>query len=324
MQDKFLANHRVSDDLRDELVANICKCIAMRAGHVVDRAVAHVLEGSGHSGRAVVLEHRDRDNLVERFRHELAEVRSVLSIVLRVIAVRNQVHPDKRVVVKTRDGIVAEVREIHRELIRYRVQAAPAHAVRQDLVVAGVHELTAIAIVDKDVPGLDAGRLELLDHFEDDLERRVGFGLAVGNDFDADDIARLKEVLPGLNSVGGPSQFFHAFFEGGLDGGGVANSALAHRRVTRLDDPAGVKPRRSQLAQGLHVSAMMGNASLDLRGLGQRASAVSAEIDGNGRSRRAEELPPAQACEGAVMIHGFWSFPVCRTDECRSRDLATF
>ena len=41
-------------------------------------------------------------------------------------------------------------------------------------MVAGLHELATIAVVDEDVPGLDAGGLELLDHFEDDLERRMG------------------------------------------------------------------------------------------------------------------------------------------------------
>ena len=77
-------------------------------------------------------------------------------------------------------------------------------------MVAGGHELLAISVVDEDVAGLDAGCLQLLDHLEDDLERGMGLRLAVGNDLDADDVARLEEVLPGFDGIGGAGQLFHA------------------------------------------------------------------------------------------------------------------
>ena len=65
-------------------------------------------------------------------------------------------------------------------------------------MIAGVHELAAIAVVDEDVAGLDAGGLELVDDLENDLERRMGVRLTVGDDLDADHVARLEEVLPAL------------------------------------------------------------------------------------------------------------------------------
>ena len=79
-----------------------------------------------------------------------------------------------------------------------------------------------IAVVDEDVAGLDAGRLELLDHLEDDLERRVGFRLAVGNDLDAHHVARLEEVLPAFHGVGGAGKLFDAPVKRCLDGRGIA------------------------------------------------------------------------------------------------------
>ena len=57
----------------------------------------------GHARRAVVLQHRDRHDLVDRLRHQLAEVRAVLAVVLGVVAVGDQVHPDERVVVEAGD-----------------------------------------------------------------------------------------------------------------------------------------------------------------------------------------------------------------------------
>ena len=62
------------------------------------------------------------------------------------------------------------------------------------------------------------------------------FGLAVGNDLDADDVAGLEEVLPGFDGVGGAGQLFHAAIKRGLDCGGVAVAA-------RCTSP-GCAPRR--------------------------------------------------------------------------------
>ena len=60
--------------------------------------------------------------------------------------------------------------------------------------------------------------------------------LAVGNDLDADHVARLEEMLPALDGVGGAGQLLDAPVQGRLDGGGVA---LA------IDDTwPGFEPRR--------------------------------------------------------------------------------
>ena len=56
----------------------------------------------GHARRAVVLEHRDGHDLVDRLGDQLAEVGAVLAVVLGIVAVGNQVHPDEGVVVETR------------------------------------------------------------------------------------------------------------------------------------------------------------------------------------------------------------------------------
>ena len=94
------------------------------------------------------------------------------------------------------------------------------------------------------------------------LERRMGFRLAVGNDLDPDDVARLEEVFPGFDGIGGAGQFFHAFFERGLDRRGVAQP-LRHIAGLRTSTTwPGIKSGRGQLAQGvLHVAAVMGRAA---------------------------------------------------------------
>ena len=46
LQDALLADDRVADHLGDELVADVGVGRAVRPGHVVDRAVAHVLQGA--------------------------------------------------------------------------------------------------------------------------------------------------------------------------------------------------------------------------------------------------------------------------------------
>ena len=127
LEDELLADDRVADHLGDELVADVGEVVAVRAGHVVDRAVAHVLEGAGHAGRAVVLEDRDRHDLVDRLGHQLAEMRAVLAVVLGVVAVGDQVHPDERVVVEAGDRIACGMRGNRAvNWFALRVEPAPA------------------------------------------------------------------------------------------------------------------------------------------------------------------------------------------------------
>ena len=106
-----------------------------------------------------------------------------------------------------------------------------------------------IAVVNEDVAGLDAGRLELFDDLEDDLKGRMGIGLAVGNDLDADHVAGLEEVLPAFHRVGGAGQLFDAAVEGGLDRGGVTGAVLVHTGVSHFDDMARIKTRRGELRE---------------------------------------------------------------------------
>jgi hypothetical protein len=56
----------------------------------------------------MVLQHRNGHDLVHRLRHQHAEVRAVLAVVLGIVAVRDQIHPDEHVVVETRDRIIPE------------------------------------------------------------------------------------------------------------------------------------------------------------------------------------------------------------------------
>ena len=152
--------------------------------------------------------------------------------------------------VETRDRIVAECREIQPELAgAFGIQPAPPDAAGEDLVITGLHQLTAETVIDKHVAGLDAGRLELFDDLEDDLKRRMGFGLAVGNDLDPDDVAGLEEVLPTFHRVCGSGQFFDAPVKGGLDCRAVADAVLVHTRVSYFDDMARIKTRRGEFRE---------------------------------------------------------------------------
>ena len=108
---------RVADHLGNELVADVGEVVAVRSGHVVDRAVAHVLESARHARRAMVLEHRNADDLVDDLGDQLAQVRAVLPVVLRVVAVGDQVHPDEGVGIISCDRVVAERGEIELELV---------------------------------------------------------------------------------------------------------------------------------------------------------------------------------------------------------------
>ena len=134
LQDELLADDRVLTHLGNELVADVGERRTVRASHVVDRAVAHVLQGAGHAGRAVVLQHRNGHDLVDGLGDQFAEMRAVLAIVLGVGAVLDQIHPDERVVVEARDRIVRKRGKIERELVAFGVQPAPPDAGGQDLV----------------------------------------------------------------------------------------------------------------------------------------------------------------------------------------------
>ena len=57
------------------------------------------------------------DDLVDHLGHQLAQVRAVLPVVLRVVAVGDQVHPDEGVGVVAGDRVVAERGEIELELV---------------------------------------------------------------------------------------------------------------------------------------------------------------------------------------------------------------
>ena len=164
--------------------------------------------------------------------------------------------------------------------------------------------------------------LELLDDLEDDLERGVGVRLAIGNDLDADHVARLEEVLPGLDGVGGPGQLFHAVVERRLDGRGIRLPLWIIARIPDLDDLAGIEAGRRELAQGLDVAALMrGAAERGVRWALARAG--SAEMMGTAAAGT-QELPPIQPCERTVTLHG--SCPLRRGIESSEwgdrRDLA--
>ena len=137
--------------------------------------------------------------LLTRFCDQFAEMRAELAVILGVGPVLDQVHFDKRVGIEARDRIGAKRGKIEPELVALGIQPAPADASREDPVVTGFHELTAIAVIDKDIAGLDASRLQLVDDLQDDFKRRMCVGLPVGDDLDADHVARLEKVFPSLD-----------------------------------------------------------------------------------------------------------------------------
>ena len=174
-------------------------------------------------------------------------MRTVHSLVLDVGTVFDQVHPDERVVVETRDRIVSKRGEIKRELVAFGIQTAPPNTSRQNLVVTGLHQFTAKSVIDKDVAGLHAGRLELFDDIENDFERGMGFRLAVGNDLDANDVARLEKLLPTFHGIGASGQLFDSTVKRGLDRGGVAGAFTVHRSISHLDNTAWIEARAPRI-----------------------------------------------------------------------------
>jgi len=66
------------------------------------------VEGARHSRRVVVLEDRYGDDLVDHSGDELPQVRAIFSVVLRVVAIRNEIHLDERIGIVARDRIVSK------------------------------------------------------------------------------------------------------------------------------------------------------------------------------------------------------------------------
>ena len=233
-------------------------------------------------------------------------MRAILTIVLGIAAVLDQIHPYEGIGIEAGDGIGAEVGEINLELVAFRVQPAPLDAGGEDLVIAGLHQLAAIPVVNEHVVGLDAGRLELLDHFEDDLERRMGMGLTVGNDLDPYDVAWLEEMLPAFYRVLGAGQFLDSAVHRGLYRGGVSVAVLDHRRILDLDDMARVRPGGTGLALAGSRCSLMPDGAEHLRaGSGQSRNRGDQRNRGG---RGAQEMSAAQAATGISMLHGGWTF----------------
>ncbi len=233
-------------------------------------------------------------------------MRAVLALVLGVVAVRNQVHPDERVEIEAGDRVTGKLGEIQLELVVDGIQPAPVDAIGQDLVVTGVHELAAVPIVNEDIVGLDAGGLELLDHLQDDLERRMRVGLAVGHNLDADDVARLEEVLPAFDGLGGAGELPDSAIHRGLDRGRVALAVDDHARVSHLDDAPGIEPRCAQLAGRQPRPALMSRLAGGLR-LHGRGQPRQCRDQGN-RRRRAQEGAAIKAATGISLLHECESF----------------
>ena len=71
----------MADHLRDELVADVREGVAVRAGHVVDRAVAHVFNAPVTPAEPWSFSTGMADDLVDGLGDQLAEVRAVLPVV---------------------------------------------------------------------------------------------------------------------------------------------------------------------------------------------------------------------------------------------------
>ena len=143
-----------------------------------------------------------QDDLVEPLGHDPAQVGAVAPVVLRVLPPADERQLDEFV------GVVAGDRVLGIELDRQlagvpgdRGQAPVGDAIGQDLLVTGLAELEPVAVEDDHVLELDPGRLEAVDHLQDQLGRGVGPGIAVGHDLDADRLPRLDEGPPGLDGM---------------------------------------------------------------------------------------------------------------------------
>src|SRR6516162_8446688 len=95
-----------------------------------------------------------------------------------LIAGRGKTHVDKYVGVvagHVRIAVPAVILAVNSELpvVIPGTGCEPAHplhgARREDLLIAGLAELVGIALEDNDVPRLDAGRFQPLDHFQQHL-----------------------------------------------------------------------------------------------------------------------------------------------------------
>ena len=143
-------------------------------------------------------------------------MRPEVAVVLGVVAVVDEVHRDELVGVVAGDRVLAPGGPVDEELAGVVLggQAAPVDAVGDGLVHLGVDEFVAVALVDEDVLGLDAGGLEALDDLEHQLAGRVGQGLPTGFILIADDVAGLEERPPGLDGVVGAGEFLHPARDG--------------------------------------------------------------------------------------------------------------
>ena len=280
-------------DLRDELVAGVGLGRAVRPGDVVDEAVAHVLQRPGHARRAVVLDHRQEDQLVHPPRDDQAEVRAEVAVVLGVVPLVDEVHLHELVGIVAGDRVVAG--EGHLELglvVAAGGEAAPTDAFGEDLGDLRGDQFVLVAVEDEDVPRLHAGRLQPLDHLEDQLVRRVGIRIPVGHDLDADDVAGFEERSPAFGPVVGAGQFLHAPGERGLDGVAALDAAPDHPLVAGLDDAAGIGAGDAEGPPG----GLAGAGGLGLVGRGTRRGSGPPRSQRRGRG---QEAATAQAAAGS-------------------------
>ena len=132
----------------------------------------------------------------------------------------------------------------------------------------------------------------------------MGIGLTVGDDLDADDVARLEEVLPAFDGVGGTGQLLDAPVEGGLDRGGVAGAVAGtspgfvlrrHGRDKDQARPASpVTCRRPPGASPCRCLPI----------LRRRPMAVAAETSGTAAAEALKELAAVHTATRVAMLHG--------------------
>src|SRR5437899_1472463 len=142
----------------------------------------------------------------------------------------------------------------------------PAYAVHVPFphkpLIAGAAKFAGIAFEDEDVLRFDPGALQAGDRFQN--HRRIGngsdaarAGLADRVDFDAYDIARLKEPLPRFRGMLRARQFAHAALDHRLDCGRIDGGIRPDRiRMSDLNDAPGERPWHTKLCRLLRWSAL--------------------------------------------------------------------
>ena len=195
----------------------------------------------------MVLQDWQTDDLVDLFRQNQTKVTTHGAVVFRVVLRVHELHGDVLI------AIVAPHLELRR--IVFRGQAVPAHALRQVLVKAGLHETDFVAIENHDVLRPNPGRAQPGDRIQKYFRAGVRQRIPHRVHLDADDVTRPKEVAPSFLGCVGTGKLHQSAAHGGVDSRRIfdvvpgSSRCGQPRRLVLETDLEGQRPMRLRPAE---------------------------------------------------------------------------